>query len=112
MRLEDTVKLEFVDPNEAIHTCAWCGKDIPEDSEIFSLGAKARKEVHLERQAGRAILIYLITATKRIPAIIPTNDSDAKKQGNDLLFAICSETCGNTLKKTLQAEKNILDSFN
>jgi hypothetical protein len=112
LKLEETIRFEIVDPDDAIHTCAWCSKIIPDNSEIFSLGVKARPEAHIERYAGRAIIISIVTVGKKVPAIIPTNDSDAKKAGNDLLFAACSENCALAMKKVLQEEKKIFDSFN
>ena len=112
LKHENSIRFEFVDPYEAIHTCAWCCKNIPEDSEVFSLGAKARPEVHIEKYAGTAIMISIVTVGKKVSAIIPANDSDAKNAGNDLLFAACSENCAVAMKKVLQEEKKIFDSFN
>ena len=33
---------------DVVSVCAWCGKRIPEGSEVFSLGAKTRPGVDLE----------------------------------------------------------------
>ena len=30
-----------------MHTCAWCSKEIPEDSEIFSVPGRARVRTDL-----------------------------------------------------------------
>jgi hypothetical protein len=40
--------------------------------------------------------------------LVPTDNSQAKKEGNDLLFAICSQHCRGTLKQALQEELNII----
>jgi hypothetical protein len=37
-------------------------------------------------------------------AIVPTRDSPAKQEGNDLLFATCSQACGQALKEALQKQ--------
>lgn len=91
--------------------CAWCGKEIPEDSEVFSLGAKVRQGFDIKGQEGRIIPLSLIQADKTIPAIVTTSNSDAKREGNDLLFMTCSQGCAKSLKKTLHKEKEIIDTI-
>ena len=94
-------------PEEVMSTCAWCRRRIEQDSEIFSLGAKTKPGVELEE--GSVIELNLMGASRGVSAVVPMDDSEAKREGNDMLFVICSEGCGAALKEELQAEIDIID---
>lgn len=94
-----------------MNTCAWCNKRIPEDSEVFGLGAKVKPAIKLEDQEGKFIPLSLILTDKTIPAIVTTTDSQAKQKGNDLMFMTCSQGCAESLKEALYKEKWIIDSI-
>ena len=98
----------YIDPYKIISTCAWCGSKIPKGSEIFSIGAKVTSDIDLHNQGGRVIQVLLMQSRKTVNAIAPADNSQAKKAGNDLIFAICSQQCGGELKQTLQEELNII----
>jgi hypothetical protein len=98
----------YIDPYKIISTCAWCGRKILEGSEIFSIGAKVTSGIDLRDQGGRVIQLFLAKSGKVVNAIAPADNSQAKKAGNDLVFAICSQQCGGELKQTLQEELNII----
>jgi len=101
----------YLDPHKVITMCTWCGKKIPEDSGIFALGAKVKSNIDLRNKAGHAIQLHLLKCGKTVKAIVPTNDSQAKKEGKDLLFIICSQHCGNQLKRALQDEVDLFDQI-
>ena len=88
----------------AILTCAWCENPIGPDKEVFGFGAKANPEVDLNNSEGKIIQLPLVKCRKVVPAMVATNDSQAKKEGNDLVFMICSRVCGMTLKEALEEE--------
>ena len=48
---------------------------------------------------------------KKALAIIPTPDSEAKKAGWDVLFALCSEECAWSLKDALQRLIDFIDNI-
>jgi hypothetical protein len=98
----------FIDPYKVISTCAWYGRKIPKGSEIFSLGAKIRSGIDLHDQGGHGIQILLAKSEKTVNAVVPADNSQAKKAGNDLIFTICSQQCGGALKQALQEELNII----
>ena len=102
----------YVDPYSVMRTCAWCAKGILEDSEIYSLSAKAHPDTNIERHVSKAFYIALLLYDKSVPVIIPTNDSDAKRDGKDMLFSIYSKECGIELKSALNREKGIIGSVN
>ena len=101
-----------LDPVKVISTCTWCRKRIPKGSEVFSLGAKVKSGLDLQGQEGHAMQLLLAKSGKTVTAIVPTHDSQAKKEGHDLLFAICSRQCGMALKKVLQEELDLFDRVN
>jgi predicted nucleic acid-binding Zn ribbon protein len=89
--------------------CAWCGSTIPSDSEIFGLGVKAKPGIQVEE--GSVMEVLLFSANKTVLGIVPMNDSQAKREGKDLLFMICSESCGAALKKELQKQIELIESI-
>lgn len=89
--------------------CAWCGKRIAEDSEVFSIGARARPGVDLKREGH--VLELEVSPTRTIYAIVPTADSQARMAGWDLLFVICSEACGIALRAMLQDRIDAFDDL-
>jgi hypothetical protein len=94
---------------DAVSVCAWCGKRIPEGSEVFSLGAKTRPGVDLESKGN--VIELALDEKKKAMAIIPTPESEAKKAGWDVLFALCSEECAWSLKDALQRLIDFIDSI-
>jgi hypothetical protein len=89
---------------EAVSVCGWCGKEIPEDTELFTIGAKTRAGIDLTGQVGQAIEISLAPMEKTVLAVVPAEDSAAKRDGVDLFFVVCSAECGGLLKETLQKQ--------
>jgi hypothetical protein len=98
-----------VDWRDAVRVCAWCDEPIPEGSEVLSLGAKARPGVDLERKGN--VIELALDARRKALAIIPTPDSQAKKEGCDVLFALCSEECARSLKAALQEQIDFVDNI-
>jgi len=96
---------EESEDEEMSHVCAWCKKAIQKNSEVFAVGAKARKEMNLKPYEGSEIQIALTHINKTLPAIAATRNSEAKKAGNDLLFMVCSKKCSELLKKAVQKER-------
>jgi len=92
-------------------TCAWCDKRIPDDSEVFGLGVKARHRIGITGREGKVIPVVLALVDKTVPAIVTTGDSQAKRNGYDLLFMCCSRECAGLLKDVLQEERNLFDEI-
>lgn len=92
-----------------LNTCAYCGATIPKETEVFSLSAKLRPGVDLKRNEGTVIPLTLEAADRIVLAIVPTADSAAKKEGKDILFMVCSDDCGNALRKALEKEVNLIN---
>ncbi len=96
---------EEAESDEPLHECAWCGGQIEREVGIFAVGAKARKGMKLKEYEGSILEMGLVHSEKTVPAIIPTQDSEAKRSGSDIIFLVCSRECGDLLKKALRKEK-------
>jgi len=90
------------------NTCAWCKKNIPEETEVFGLSAKVKKGVDIKDKEGKIISLRLVTANKDVQAVV-TKDSPAKKEGYDLVFMACSKKCAKLLKTFLGKETKLFD---
>ena len=84
--------------------CAWCGKRVPEQHEVFALGARAHPGLISKEQEGMVISLSLAFSERTVPAVVVTSTSEAKREGYDLVFVACSRKCGNSLKGVLQRE--------
>jgi hypothetical protein len=110
-KIKKRKRKRYLSWEDVASVCAWCGKHIPEDTEVFSLGARARPGVDLEKMSKGNVLELALDEKKEALAIVPTQDSEAKRMGWDLLFSLCSEECARTLKETLQKQLDIIDSI-
>ena len=107
-------KLTSYDPEPFLSLCAWCGKAIPENTECFGAGGKTRDGINVRKHEGRVII--MVTGDREVPCLVTTRDSQAKKDGKDLMFMLCSELCGQKLKAAFRQDRALigdspLDSF-
>jgi hypothetical protein len=86
--------------------CSWCMKKIKEDEECFGLSVKFVKGVDLKKDEGTIKAVFLASRNTSVPMIVVAEDSEAKKQGQDGIFVLCSDKCGVKMKKTLKEELN------
>lgn len=84
--------------------CAWCGEHIPEGHEVFAVGAKAHPHIDLKDLEGKTTEIYCLTARKKIPVLVVTPQSQAKREGYDMIMMVCSEDCGASLRAAMVAD--------
>jgi hypothetical protein len=92
--------------------CAWCMKKIGEDKPCYGLNVKFAKGVNFNEEGGRIISIYLVSRNTSVPLIVVANDSEAKKNGQDGIFCVCSNTCGEKMKKTVAQELELFSGIN
>ena len=86
------------------YKCGWCEDEIPEDSELFGIGAKARDDIDIQELRGKVIEIYLTQRKRNVQALVVTEDSPARREGKDLLFVTCSESCSEALRQAVGRE--------
>lgn len=90
--------------NQVLTTCSWCGRKIEKDGPIYALGCKKRPEIDISNYEGKVMPVKITTSDKTIWAIVPSADSEARRHGKDFMFSLCSEKCGDDLKKILNIE--------
>jgi hypothetical protein len=91
--------------------CAWCMKKINNNHPVFGLSVKFAKGIDYTESEGTIIQIGLHTRNTSVPMIVTAKDSEAKNQGTDGIFALCSEKCGEKMKDTVTKELLIFKEF-
>lgn len=84
--------------------CSWCMKKIKEDKPCYGLNVKFASGVAFDEKDGKIISLHLKTRNTSVPLIIVADDSEAKRNGQDGIFALCSENCGTKMKETITKE--------
>lgn len=92
---------------KVLTTCCWCDKRIGENQEVLALGCKKRPGVDISKYEGGIMSVTIASIGKTIWAIVPSADSDARREGKDFMFTLCSDECGDQLKETLEIEKDL-----
>lgn len=91
--------------------CAWCDHEMPSKAEVFAVGAKLKEgiEVVTGETSPDVALFDIIIAGKPVMAIVSAPGSEARMQGNDLLFMVCSKECARKLRDALQSERDMIE---
>ncbi len=85
-------------------TCAWCGRKIPPDVEVFAGTGKARPEIDLTAHMGRVLRVRLATLDKTVLVAVAGLDSEARREGYDFVYMTCTEACAQSLKDAFEDE--------
>jgi len=91
--------------------CAWCMKKISDNKPVFGLSVKFVEGIDYTESEGTIIQIGLRTRNTSVPMIVTASNSEAKLQGTDGIFAICSENCGKKMKNTLNKELEVFKEY-
>ena len=103
------MKATIMTNEDVLTRCAWCGKDIDEEAEVYGLGAALCREVDLSEYESQVIELKILTGDRIVPMIITARASDAKKAGYDAMFMTCSNECANEMREILREEKSVGD---
>ncbi|WP_236687161.1 hypothetical protein [Ornithinibacillus californiensis] len=79
-------------------------KKVKDNNPVFGLSVKFVEGLDYSDSEGKIIQLWLNTRNTSVPMIVTASDSEAKLQGTDGIFAICSEKCGGKMKQTLSKE--------
>lgn len=82
--------------------CSWCEDEIPDDAEVIAVGAKAHSQ--MRALEGQIVDLFLTRRNRTVAAVVVTNDSPAKKEGKDVLFLTCSDSCAEALRQSVDRE--------
>ena len=105
------MEFNIIPDGDALSKCAWCRNSISEDVEVVGVGAKLKPDVDLSEYESHCIQISLVSEEKPIYMMVTAQDSEAKKEGSDAMFLLCSIECGNKLKHVLAKEVSIGNMF-
>jgi hypothetical protein len=105
------MEFSIIPDKEALSKCAWCRSQISDDMEVFGFGAKLRPNVDLSDYESHCIEIGLVSEEKPVYMMVTARDSEAKKEGKDCMFLVCSEKCGKKLKNVLEKDISLGKMF-
>ena len=106
------MEFSIIPDKEALSRCAWCQTRIYDDMEVFGFGAKIKPDVDLSEYESHCIQLDLVSEEKSVYMMVTAQDSEAKKEGKDCMFLVCSEECGKKLKDVLEKEISLGKMFN
>jgi hypothetical protein len=98
------MKYYIIPDKEALGQCAWCANQINDHMEVFGFGAQFKSNVDLSEFESHCIQIDLVSEGKPVYMMVSVQGSEAKNEGNDGMFLVCSENCGKKLKHGLEQE--------
>ena len=105
------MEYDIIPDDEALSKCTWCHSHINDQMEVLGLGAKLRPELDLSEYESHCIQIGLVSEEKPLYMMVTTQGSEAKNNGNDGMFLVCSEGCGKKLKSVLENEISLGKMF-
>ena len=98
------MEFHIIPDREALSRCAWCQRAISEDEEVFGFGAKLRPDVDLSEYERHCIELNLVSEEKTVYMMVTAQGSEARSQGNDCMFLVCSKGCSKKLRNVLEKE--------
>jgi hypothetical protein len=90
--------------------CAWCRSEIGEEDERIAVKMRFRDQKDYGKNEGKVIQFELSEAPHSVAALVVTRDSPAKKEGKDVLFQVCSDSCRTELTEAIKREWAHIDA--
>lgn len=94
---------------DQVYRCALCRKKVPSGAEVYGLGARLKEEFKYREAVGRATAVRLSAGGRELECMVTADGSQAKLEGWDLIFMVCSESCGTELKRILEEDQRLFD---
>jgi hypothetical protein len=94
-----------------VYKCSFCEKKIRSGADVYGLGVKLKEGLEYPDGMGRMTAVHLPIRGKAFPCMATADNSQAKMEGWDLVFIVCSEKCGNELKIILEGEKGLFEEI-
>ena len=95
---------DIIPDTEALGQCAGCQGNIQEYDDVFDVGVKLKPEIDLSEFESHCIQLGLVSEKKSVYMLVTATDSEAKHNGYDGLFLLCSEKCRNHFRHILAKE--------
>jgi len=96
---------------EEVYRCAFCEKKLRSGAAVFGLGARLREGLEYPGGVGRMTAVELPLQGKSLRCMVTADGSQAKMDGWDLIFMVCSEECGGELKEMLESEGDLFEEI-
>ena len=100
------MKIQDQSQDALLTMCGWCHRIIGEDEEHLARGAKAWPEAKsiFRAREGRVVVLELAKGDRQVLGIVPRSDSPAVKEGYDVVFQTCSDSCADALDQRIKTE--------
>ena len=72
-----------------MNTCTWCKKNIPDNLEVFGMGAIIRQGINLKHKEGQFLKLSLLD-DRTIHAFVTTDETKAK-EGYEMLIFVATD---------------------
>ncbi len=89
---------------DGIYKCAYCECKLRSGAEVYGLGVRLKEELEYPGAVGRSMTVELPIQGRELECMLTADGSQAKQEGWDLIFMVCSEECGTALKAILEEE--------
>jgi hypothetical protein len=94
-----------------VYKCAYCEKKMRTGADVYGLGVKLKKELEYPGAVGRTMTVPLPVGGRELECMVTADGSQAKMEGWDLIFMLCSEGCGAGLKSLLEEEEGLFEEI-
>ena len=84
--------------------CGWCGEGIGEDDPVVAVGGRVHEDIDLSLVEGKVVELVFSVSGRTVLAAVPAFDSDAKAEGKDVVFMVCSDACGRQIQAAFADE--------
>lgn len=79
-------------------------KKIKDNKQVFALNATFAEGIDYSEKEGMITQIYINSRKTSVPMIVTAKGSEAKLQGIDAVFPVCSQKCGEKMRESLALE--------
>jgi hypothetical protein len=90
----------------ALETCGWCEKTIGENSPVYGCGLKVSSPANFQGKAGELIKVVMPRTGQVFLAMVPAEESEARREGHDAFVMVCGRKCMKALTFAFAAEKS------
>ena len=98
------MEFSIIPDQEALSKCTWCQEYLGDHSDAFGIGVKLKPANGLSDYETHCIEILLANGEKPVHMLVTPEGSEAKNDGHDGMFLVCSESCAGKLKAALTDE--------
>jgi hypothetical protein len=96
---------------EETYKCCYCEKKMRSGAEVYGLGVKLKEGLEYPGGIGRRTTVHLPVQGRELECMATADGSQAKMEGWDIIFMICSEKCGESLKVLLEEEEDMFEEI-